>query len=362
MKKLIALLWLMLVMIGTSSVAAQSPSDADLLSFELPDGTVIRYPSEYELIELEDPNRVQLDGPGGSFFVEVLDEDVQASTRVNEPLAAIALTYVPVEEDFVLPLETALELISNEVTVTWMRYIDDGYPGTIQAATMPNESILVIDAYGAFASSTDEGMALAILTDAALGNTRFEVDVLNVPPLPFDPQPIDDGDTLVEHSFSDGNPLRFGAAYEVEIDPNYNGDYLGITTPLGLHIVDYYSVAEQSRLGLDGVIDTMLASYVPDDPSISVDTEALRSVSLGKLTLVFWMYEDNYYPGILMGIQAPHGGILIIDSYGGFPGSFEESYAVAMAFDFAGDSNLLEGNAVELIENAAGGGLGSVFP
>lgn len=365
MKRFGALLMVAMVVamvLGVSVAAAQGPTEADLLSHALSDGTVIRYPADFELVPLPDASRIRLDGPGGSYFIEVLGVGVQVATRVNEPLAAIALTYVPVEDGFVLPLETALDLTSNGVDVTWLRYIDDGYPGTIQAAVMPNGSIVVIDAYGAFAGSTDEGIALAILTDAALGNTSFVVDELALPPLLFAPQPIDDGDTLVVHSFSDGNTLRYGSEMSVEIDPEYGGDYLGIETPLGFHIVDYYPVEQQSGAALTDVIDTMLFSYVPDDPTLSFERSDVRSATLDKLELFYWMYEDNSFPGILLGIQAPNGGILVIDSYGGFPGGFQESYAVAMALDFAGDSNLLEGNAVELTAVTTGSGLGGVLP
>lgn len=356
MKRTIFVAWLAMLMVVAVPVWGQSDGPQELDSFTFPEGTTIRFPGDYAVVTLENQYEVnlELEDHPVTYYVDVFSADEIADTPINDIPDALDLSIFPVDESATLDYDAALDIQSNNVGVYFLRYEDDGFPGAIAAAYLPNGSILIVDAYGAYAGSAGEGIAIAMVTDAYLDNKDFTIDMTQVPLVPFTLEPVTNTDVNL-HVFSDGTPLRFSTELTFEVNEGFNGDSLSIDNRVGEYYVDYYTNDLIDQYGWDTMPLAISNAFNPSDESLRIDPDAVASVTVNGVTVFYYRYDDLDVPGTIYGVQLA-GGVLIIDAYGAHPGSVFEHYAAAMMFDVGGDSSLFEGVAVNLEAPANDGG------
>lgn len=356
--------WTLLVVVAVllasvGPLAAQDDPRFDLDAHTFPEGTTVRFPAEYELVLLENTYEVNVESSGRTvYYIDVFAPDELADLGITDVFGAIDNSFFPVQEDFVFPYDEALDIESNGVDVTFFRYVDDGISGILFGTYLPSGSVLIVDAYGAYSGGPEEGIALAMLTDAFLNNTAFVVDVENLPLVPFAPQPVEN-EVMKQHTFSDGTTMRIGTQYELLQEDLAEPDFVSFESRAGDNYISYFPAETVESLGFADIFAAMDYSFYPIDETLFFDYES-PSVTIGDAEMFYFRYGDVGYPGILVGVELSNGAMFVIDAYGAFPDSLEEHYAMALAFDMAGQPDLLDGVAVDVQGGEKSGGLGDI--
>lgn len=340
---------------GGGPSRAQDGAEVALATYTFPDGTVVRYPATYTPQVLENPAEINVISVGTTtFYIDVIPLEEQAEQGIVDVFGAIDLTFVPIDPAFVMPHEDALELESNGVVVTWLRYEDADTPGTMQAAYLSNGSIMVIDAFGAFEGGRDEGIALAMLTDAMQDNRAFVADVAAIPPIPVMPQPVQN-EVFVYHTFSDETVLRIGEPFEVQAIAGTNGDRRDVFVGRSQLLIHYHPAKDIALFELVDMQSVMEYSFFPNDEDLRFVPDAVRSLATENVEVFYWRYDDSSVPGTLIAVVGRSSGVLVIDAFAAYPNSDEEDYAFAMAFDYGGDGRLIEGASADIVAGTGDG-------
>ncbi len=341
---LMGLAVLFFIMVG--GVLAQDDPDIQLSSITFEDGSVLRYPLAYELVS-EDSTSAQLNARNISFYIRLFTTQERTTLGITEPIGAME-QFIAETDGFDLDVAELAQVIStNGVDVTWLRYDDQNFPGTLQAIELPSGAVIVIDAYGAFYNSRYEAVALAMLSDMAKDNTSFLLDSEALPSVPFDPQPVIERGELTEYTFSDDSIVRFSADFQLE-DDFERRDFLAINAETATFYLDYFLPDDIKDMELEDVIAVMAASYQPlDENSRPLQPEEVQQTVLGDVELFYWRYDDQGATGLVLAVTFENGSVLVLDAFGAHPASIDEDYAVALLLDFAGNPDLLNGIALE---------------
>lgn len=332
------------VLMVTSGVMAQDDSGIELGAYTFADGTTIRYPAEYIASPIGDgTTRLQLEVEDrGFFYITLYTADDVALFGYESVRDAMVASYVPVDENYVLPIDDAVVLDGGVAPITFLRYDDNNLPGTFQGVELPSGGILIIDAFGAFYNSEYERVGLAMMDDVANGNTNFALDTFLLPTLPFAPRPVD-APSLQTYAFSSGATMRLSSEWIVADDFDRR-DFVQVTLPGADFYIDYFTADDIAGGDLETVVDVMSISYIPlNDDSPSFKADEVSVVTYGDIEVYFWRYDDQGLSGTLVAVMGDIGDVLILDAFRAHPGSLDEDYAVAVALDFAGDATLLEG-------------------
>lgn len=361
MKRLMIVLMMAALLLTVGSVFAQDNPPFQLESLTFSDGSVLRYPIDYDLVPVDDPDAspddVQLDARNASFYISLYTADEATELGLETALDAMQ-SVIDNVDGWDLDATESIEVMTNGVAVRWLRYEDQNFPGTLQAVELPNGSFVVIDAYGAFYNGMYEAVALAMLSDMVLENESFRLDASGVTPVLFDPQPVQVIE-LDDHTFSDGSVLHYDAVYVLD-DDFERRDFVVIDLESATFYVDYFLQADLSELQLVEVEDVMEYSYQPiDENSQPFRPDELEILTLGEVDLYYWRYDDQGSSGTLMAVTVAGGGVLVIDAYNAHPGSIDEDMAVAMALDFVGNAALLNGEPLTT-DGLGGTGLGDL--
>ncbi|PJF43795.1 MAG: hypothetical protein CUN55_07240 [Phototrophicales bacterium] len=352
------LLLLMTCLLPLGKLFAQEDPNLQLGKIEFSEGSILRYPLKYELDDVSAEDTARIDARNGSFFIYLFTLAERDTYNLETPTDAIQYIADGVD-GFVIDASEAIPVETNGVTVMWLRYEDGNFPGTLQAVELPNGSIVVIDAYGAFYNSEYEAVALAMLSDMVLDNTSFMFDTRNVPPVPFDPKPIEDEDIeLATYEFSNGSQLRYPDTWEPN-DDFERRDYIVFKQETATFYVDYFLASDLEELSLEDIVDVMENSYQPiDENSDPFQRDEVQTFIVDGHTLYYWQYDDQGSPGTVLAVEKEDGSVLVIDAYNVHPGSANLDYAVAIALDFVGVSDLLEGKP---LTSSSFSGLGELF-
>lgn len=350
-KRLAAMLAVMVSLTALQAAKAQDDPLVQLLQYEFSDGTVLRYPATYQLAlpegDDDTPDAVELRANRADIFVTLFSAEQRVEHGLISPLDAMQ-HYAESVDGLDVDFAPTLEIISNEHTVTWVRYDDEGVVGTLQAADVPSGAVVVVDGYGAFHGSDFEAVALAIVADMASANAAFVLDTTAVPMMPFLPQPVAPADNFDTHIFSDERELRFDDDFEMH-ESDLRRDLIAILVEDASYYADYYLVADRADLNLATIVEVMAFSYVPfEETSQPLQVDAVRMVILAEREIYYWRYDDQGHAGTVVAVETDRGDVLVIDAFGVYPGSVGEDYAVALLLDFVGVPDLLEGEPLDI--------------